>query len=43
MKYWICGILLSVGLVLMASEGPWFPWPNALGVLILGSLVAAWR
>lgn len=28
------GIFFVTGLIMAASDGPWFPWPNIAGVVI---------
>lgn len=32
MKDFALGTLLAIGLIMAASDGPWFPWGNAVGV-----------
>lgn len=31
---WTVGFCFVFGLALAGSDGPWFPWPNVIGVLI---------
>ena len=35
----VFGFLLILGILLTGSDSPWFPWPNALG--LLATMVAA--
>lgn len=37
---WLMALLLMVGLLLAGSDGPLFPWPNVVGLLLLFSLFA---
>lgn len=40
----LAGIFFIAGLILAASDGPWFPWVNFAGVIIFSlSPVLAWR
>lgn len=40
----LAGIFFIAGLILAASDGPWFPWVNLAGVCLFSlSPVAAWR
>ena len=35
----IGALLFTVGLILMGSTGPWWPWPNLAGAAIFASLI----
>lgn len=37
----IAGLILVIGLILAASGGSWFPWPNAFGLILtfVGAIV----
>jgi len=40
----IAGLILIIGLILAASDGRWFPWPNAFGlILVLVGAIACRR
>lgn len=33
---WILGALFASGLLIAGSDGPWFPWANFGGAIVLG-------
>lgn len=40
----LAGIFFIIGLILAASDGPWFPWVNLAGVaLVCLAPAVAWR
>ena len=38
---WVMALCFTTGFVLAGSDGPWFPWPNFIGLLIWIYLVWA--
>jgi len=35
----LIGILFTVGLLIAGSDGPWFPWVNVIGAVIMSAAV----
>ena len=41
MIYWIAGPIIAFGICLSGADGPWFPWPNLAGMLIVAGACIA--